>query len=94
LQRETKLTVRRIGHSWAGLRSFAPDDNPVVGYDDAVSDFFWLAAQGGYGIMMAPALGQAVAAMAQHHDVPDALKIQGIDAADLRRSRQILQQRG
>jgi len=91
LQRETKLTVRRIGHSWAGLRSFAPDDSPVVGYDNAVPHFFWLAAQGGYGIMMAPALGQAVAALARHHDLPDALKIQGIDAADLRRSRQISQ---
>jgi D-arginine dehydrogenase len=88
LQRETRLTVRRIDHSWAGLRSFVPDDNPVVGFDDAVPDFFWLAAQGGYGIMMAPVLGRAAAALARHHDLPDELTAQGIDAAVLCRSRQ------
>jgi D-arginine dehydrogenase len=87
LQRETRLTVRRIGHSWAGLRSFVPDENPVVGFDDTVPDFFWLAAQGGYGIMMAPALGRAAAALARHHDLPVELMTQGIDAAGLGRSR-------
>ena len=56
LQRETLLPVRRIAHSWAGLRSFVADDAPVVGFDEAVEGFFWLAGQGGYGIMMAPAL--------------------------------------
>jgi len=87
LQRETRLTVRRIGHSWAGLRSFVPDDNPVVGFDDVVPNFFWLAAQGGYGVMMAPALGRAAASLILHHDVPEELSTQGIDAADLCRSR-------
>lgn len=94
LQRETKLTVRRIGHSWAGLRSFVPDDNPVVGFDDAVPDFFWLAAQGGYGIMMAPTLGRATAALVRHHDLPDEMTTQGIEAADLCRSRQMPLQPG
>jgi D-arginine dehydrogenase len=88
LQRETRLTVRRIDHSWAGLRSFVPDDNPVVGFDDAVPDFFWLAAQGGYGIMMAPTLGLAASALARHHNLPDALTALGIDTADLCRSRE------
>ncbi|MCA3451149.1 MAG: FAD-binding oxidoreductase [Rhodobacter sp.] len=87
LQRETKLTARRIGHSWAGLRSFVSDDSPVVGLDDGVPDFFWLAAQGGYGIMMAPALGRAAAALALHHDLPVELMTHGIDAAGLGRSR-------
>jgi D-arginine dehydrogenase len=27
------LNVRRIEHSWAGLRTFAPDKTPVVGFD-------------------------------------------------------------
>lgn len=94
LQRETKLTVRRIGHSWAGLRSFVSDDNPVVGFDDTVPDFFWLAAQGGYGIMMAPTLGRATAALARHHDLPEDLSTQGIDGADLCRSRQMPPQPG
>jgi D-arginine dehydrogenase len=94
LQRETLLTVQRIGHSWAGLRSFVSDDNPVVGFDDVVPDFFWLAAQGGYGIMMAPTLGRATAALARHRDLPDELTTQGIDAADLSRSRRTPPQPG
>jgi D-arginine dehydrogenase len=94
LQRETRLGIKRIGHSWAGLRSFVSDDNPVVGFDDVVPDFFWLAAQGGYGIMMAPALGRAAAALARHQDLPDALTMQDIEAADLGRSRQMPPQPG
>ena len=94
LQRETVLTVQRIGHSWAGLRSFVSDDNPVVGFDDVVQDFFWLAAQGGYGIMMAPTLGRATAALTRHQDLEDELTTQGIDAADLCRSRRMPPQLG
>ncbi len=56
IERETALKVEKIEHSWAGLRSFVPDEAPVVGFDDNVPNFFWLAAQGGFGIMMAPAL--------------------------------------
>ncbi|MBD3663686.1 FAD-binding oxidoreductase [Sulfitobacter sp. TSTF-M16] len=56
IERETTLKITKIEHSWAGLRSFVADETPVVGYDTAVPDFFWLAGQGGFGIMMAPAL--------------------------------------
>lgn len=56
IERETMLKVEKIRHSWAGLRSFVADEAPVVGFDPEVPNFFWLAGQGGYGIMMAPAL--------------------------------------
>ena len=56
IEQVTTLTVTKIEHSWAGLRSFVADGAPVVGFDNTVPDFFWLAGQGGYGIMMAPAL--------------------------------------
>lgn len=42
--------------TWAGLRTFAPDRLPVVGFDREVPGFFWYAGQGGYGIQMSPAL--------------------------------------
>ena len=58
IQTETRIPVRRIVQSWAGLRSFVADEAPVVGFDPNVPDFFWLAGQGGYGIMMAPALAR------------------------------------
>jgi len=57
----TTASVRRINHSWAGLRSFLPDRIPAVGYDGAVDDFFWLVGQGGSGMQTAPALGQTAA---------------------------------
>ncbi len=56
IERETTIKITKIEHSWAGLRSFVADESPVVGYDTEVSNFFWLAGQGGFGIMMAPAL--------------------------------------
>ncbi len=61
IETETLIPVRRISHSWAGLRSFVADKAPVVGFDSRVPDFLWLAAQGGYGIMMAPALARFAA---------------------------------
>ena len=41
------IEVRRVRHSWAGLRTFAPDRVPVVGYDARVEGLFWCAGQGG-----------------------------------------------
>jgi len=55
--------VTRLEHSWAGLRTFAPDRTPVAGYDRRARRFFWLAGQGGYGVQTAPALAQLSAAM-------------------------------
>jgi len=70
IQRETLVTVRRIAHRWAGLRSFVPDENPVVGRDADVANFVWLAGQGGYGIMMSPALARAVASLCLEGRLP------------------------
>ncbi|MCB2054030.1 MAG: FAD-binding oxidoreductase [Geminicoccaceae bacterium] len=55
------VEIRTIRRSWAGLRTFAPDRTPVVGFD-AVQGFFWLAGQGGYGIQTAPAMAVLAAA--------------------------------
>jgi len=71
IERETLISVRRIAHSWAGLRSFVPDDGPVVGFDTIAPGFVWHAGQGGYGIMMAPALARAVASLCLDGLFPD-----------------------
>ncbi len=52
------VLVTRLVRSWAGLRTFAPDRTPVVGFDPRAKGFFWLAGQGGYGIQTAPALSR------------------------------------
>lgn len=59
------LDIKHIEHQWAGLRTFAPDNTPVVGFDPRSEGFFWLAGQGGYGIQTAPALSQLSAALLQ-----------------------------
>ncbi len=55
--------VTRLEHSWAGLRTFAPDRTPVAGFDPRADGFFWLAGQGGYGVQTAPALSRLSAAL-------------------------------
>ena len=71
LENNTLIKVPRIEHSWAGLRSFVADDAPVVGYDEKVADFFWVAGKGGYGIMMAPALARATASLIDCGKLPE-----------------------
>jgi D-arginine dehydrogenase len=60
-QRLMDVEVSRIESSWGGLRTFAPDGDPVVGYDKQTEGFFWLAGQGGYGIQTMPALSELAA---------------------------------
>jgi D-arginine dehydrogenase len=63
LERVVDWTVERVEHSWAGLRSFAPDRRPVYGFDPAAPGFFWCAGQGGFGIQTAPAAAKLAAAL-------------------------------
>jgi D-arginine dehydrogenase len=83
LETETLIKVRRIGSSWAGLRSFVADEKPVIGFDAKADGFFWLAGQGGYGIMMAPALAQAAAGLILGDALPQQLRDANIDRTDL-----------
>ncbi|MBL4580508.1 MAG: FAD-binding oxidoreductase [Gammaproteobacteria bacterium] len=57
-QKATSLGIKRVSHSWSGLRTFAPDRNFVVGFDPRLKNFFWLAGQGGYGVQAAPGIAQ------------------------------------
>ncbi len=64
--------VTRVEHQWAGLRTFAPDRVPVVGFDPRVEGLFWLAGQGGYGIQTAPAMSRLAAARLVGEDLDEA----------------------
>ena len=59
----TTLGLRSVRTAWAGLRTFAPDGNPVTRWDEKADGFFWYVGQAGYGIQMAPALAQHAAAL-------------------------------
>ena len=73
------MQVRQVKHSWAGLRSFAPDRTPVIGFDANADGFFWMAGQGGHGIQIAPAAAQLAAALVRGADLPGALAEQHFD---------------
>lgn len=55
------MSASRVERRWAGLRTFTPDRNPVVGFADDPRQFLWLAGQGGNGIQTAPALSRHAA---------------------------------
>jgi D-arginine dehydrogenase len=73
VERATLISIKRVRRSWAGLRSFAPDRSPVIGFDDAAPGFFWLAGQGGYGIQTAPAAARLAAALLREEAPPPSL---------------------
>ena len=79
----TDLNVRSVNSSWAGLRTFAPDRNFVVGEDAGAPGFFWLAGQGGYGIQTAPATARLAAALVLGEATPPDLVDRGLDVSRL-----------
>ena len=79
----TSVEIRHIRNKWAGLRSFVKDRQPVAGFDLAAEGFFWLAGQGGAGIMTAPALGVVTASLASSAPLPEEAAARGITAGAL-----------
>ena len=84
----TTLEVRAVRSVWAGLRTFAADRHPVVGFDEAVEGFVWCAGQGGTGIQTSPAIGEAVASVVCRTAPPVALTdvLERLSPGRLRRS--------
>ena len=85
--RWTTLELRHIRTTWAGLRTFAADRTPVAGFAPTASGFFWLAAQGGYGIQTAPGLARAAAGLILDDELPADLASAGLTPAHLAPSR-------
>jgi len=79
----TTLRILRPSHTWAGLRSFVADGDLVGGFDAAAPGFFWLAAQGGYGIQTSAAMGEGCAALLRGLPLPEPLQAAGLTAAML-----------
>ena len=83
IEEATTMTIRRPTRTWAGLRSFVADGDLVGGFAVGVEGFFWVAAQGGYGIQTSAAMGETCAHLALGLDLPQHLVDAGITAAML-----------
>lgn len=83
IEQMTTLTIRRPTRTWAGLRSFVADGDLVGGFDAQAPGFFWVAAQGGYGIQTSAAMGETCAALARGLPVPQRIAAFGLTAAML-----------
>lgn len=79
----TTVEVRRPGATWAGLRSFFADGDPVSGFAPDAPGFYWLAGQGGYGIQTAAAMGRLSAALICGDELPPDMAAAGILAEHL-----------
>jgi D-arginine dehydrogenase len=81
---EAATTLRvRPRRTWAGLRSFVADGDLIGGFAADAPGFFWVAAQGGYGIQTSAAMGDACAALARGLPLPRRIAAFGLDAGAL-----------
>ena len=79
----TTLSIRRPSSTWAGLRSFVRDGEMVIGWDGVCPGFFWLAAQGGYGIQSAAGASLLADALLRGAALPEELIRHGVEPAAL-----------
>ncbi|MEE8330379.1 MAG: FAD-binding oxidoreductase [Acidimicrobiia bacterium] len=78
IEAATTLEIRHVRSAWAGLRTFASDGLPVVGEDPGQPGFYWLAGQGGFGIMTSPAMSRAAAGLVVDGQLPPDLVDLGV----------------
>ncbi len=77
------LDVRSVKATWAGLRTFAPDRNPVFGWDDSGDGFLWMVGQGGCGIVTSPIAGEIAGALVRGDGLPSSVLDLGLTEEDL-----------
>jgi len=77
------LAIRRPTRTWAGLRSFVADGDLVGGFASDKPGFFWVAAQGGYGIQTSPAMGRACAALVRGRPIAQQIAAYGLTPEQL-----------
>jgi D-arginine dehydrogenase len=83
IEQATSLSVKRVTHKWAGLRSFVKGRSPVIGFDAVQPGFFWQAAFGGFGIQTAPAASSLAASLILDRPLDGALVDANVDLAGI-----------
>jgi D-arginine dehydrogenase len=79
----TTMQVKTISHKWGGLRTFAPDHEPVIGPDPEAENFIWLAGQGGNGVMASQGAARLAASFAVRAAIPSDIASLGVAASDV-----------
>ena len=96
IEQVTTLRIRRPQRTWAGLRSFAPDGELVIGWAEgdgqsgnarSGAGFFWLAGQGGYGIQSAAGASQLACDLLLGRPLSQELRVHGVDPQAMRPGR-------
>jgi D-arginine dehydrogenase len=75
----TNFEIRTVNSQWAGLRTFAPDRELVIGQDPTAPGFYWLVGQGGIGIQTSPAYGRLLASEITGTPLPEQFAAVGVD---------------
>jgi D-arginine dehydrogenase len=75
----TTLNIRTVNSQWAGLRTFSPDRDLVIGEDPKAPGFFWLVGLGGIGMQTSPAYGALIASQVIGEDLPPGFAEAGVD---------------
>jgi D-arginine dehydrogenase len=83
LERATTLEVSKLEGQWAGLRTFAPDEEPIVGFDPEQPDFLWAAGFGGFGVQACVAAGLCCEALVRRLPVSTRLEDLAVDLKKL-----------
>jgi D-arginine dehydrogenase len=87
LEQYTTLSVSRIAHRWAGLRTFTTDRVPTAGFAPDAPGFFWVAGQGGFGLQTAPAMAEIAEALITGSPWPKGLTELGVTPERIRPER-------
>jgi D-arginine dehydrogenase len=83
IHRYTTMEVQRVAHKWGGLRTFAPDHEPVIGRDPEQPSFIWLAGQGGNGVMAGAAAARLAASFALNAEIPPDIAALGVTSENV-----------
>ena len=92
IEEVSTLHIRRPTRTWAGLRSFVADGDLVGGFASEPKGFFWVAAQGGYGIQTSAAMGEACASLVRGLPLPAHIAAHGLTPAMLAPQRLVVPQ--
>lgn len=79
LEAATSLRVSGVANRWAGLRTFAPDEEPLIGFDPELPDFLWAAGFGGFGVQAAHAAGGCCQSLLRGEPLPENFTAAGVD---------------